>query len=205
MTVQKDVSVENKNIIDNSIDGLTLNIARDVAFDSYGNQLMVYNGTDCSMTVKGDGKLTMSNAEGMAGCFYIQGDATLTIDNMEIEAQGQNIFWGDKSSEKLVLKNSYIHAKCAGGGFGAIFELGGGITFEDCHISIPEDGYVDMTRFMGIVNQDGSIAREVLIETGEAIKTYDLTVLGDLNDVHMKKLMYQLSMESSGFRILEVL
>ena len=179
LTVQKDVSVENKNIIDNSIDGLTLNIARDVAFDSYGNQLMVYNRADCSMTVKGDGKLTMSNAEGMAGCFYIQGDATLTIDNMEIEAQGQNIFWGNKSSEKLVLKNSYIHAKCAGGGFGAIFELGGGITFEDCHISIPEDGYVDMTRFMGIVNQDGSIAREVLIETGEAIKTYDLTVLGE--------------------------
>jgi len=179
LTVQKDVSVENKNIIVNRIDGLTLNIARDVAFDSYGNQLMVYNETDCSMTVKGDGKLTMSNAEGMAGCFYIQGDATLTIDNMEIEAQGQNIFWGNKSSEKLVLKNSYIHAKCAGGGFGAIFELGGGITFEDCHISIPEDGYVDMTRFMGIVNQDGSIAREVLIETGEAIKTYDLTVLGE--------------------------
>ncbi len=179
LTVQKDVSVENKNIIVNRIDGLTLNIARDVAFESYGNQLMVYNETDCSMTVKGDGKLTMSNAEGMAGCFYIQGDATLTIDNMEIEAQGQNIFWGNKSSEKLVLKNSYIHAKCAGGGFGAIFELGGGITFEDCHISIPEDGYVDMTRFMGIVNQDGSIAREVLIETGEAIKTYDLTVLGE--------------------------
>ena len=179
LTVQKDVSVENKNIIDNSIDGLTLNIARDVAFDSYGNQLMVYNRENCSMTVKGDGKLTMTNAEGMAGCFYIQGDATLTIDNMEIEAQGQNIFWGNKSSEKLVLKNSYIHAKCAGGGFGAIFELGGGITFEDCHISIPEDGYVDMTRFMGIVNQDGSIAREVLIETGEAIKTYDLTVLGE--------------------------
>lgn len=179
LTVQKDVSVENKNIIVNRIDGLTLNIARDVAFDLYGNQLMVYNGTDCSMTVKGDGKLTMTNAEGTAGCFYIQGDATLTIDNMEIEAQGQNIFWGNKSSEKLVLKNSYIHAKCAGGGFGAIFELGGGITFEDCHISIPEDGYVDMTRFMGIVNQDGSIAREVLIETGEAIKTYDLKVLGE--------------------------
>ena len=35
--------------------------------------------------------------------------------------------------------------------------------------------------------------------------TFDLTVLGDLNDVHMRKLMYQLSMESSGFRILEVL
>lgn len=35
--------------------------------------------------------------------------------------------------------------------------------------------------------------------------TFDLTILGDLNDVHMKKLMYQLSMESSGFRILEVL
>jgi hypothetical protein len=35
--------------------------------------------------------------------------------------------------------------------------------------------------------------------------TFDLTILGDLNDVHVKKLMYQLSMESSGFRILEVL
>ncbi|MDO4995016.1 MAG: hypothetical protein Q4E32_08450, partial [Bacteroidales bacterium] len=85
LTVQKDVSVENKNIIENGIDGLTLNIARDVTFSSYGDQLMVYNRENCSMTVKGDGKLTMSNAEGMAGCFYIQGDATLTIDEMEIE------------------------------------------------------------------------------------------------------------------------
>ena len=42
-------------------------------------------------------------------------------------------------------------------------------------------------------------------ETVSGAVTFDLTILGDLNDVHMKKLMYQLSMESSGFRILEVL
>ena len=42
-------------------------------------------------------------------------------------------------------------------------------------------------------------------DAGSGSVTFDLTVLGDLNDVHMKKLMYQLSMESSGFRILEVL
>ena len=42
-------------------------------------------------------------------------------------------------------------------------------------------------------------------ETESGAVTFELTVLGDLNDVHMKKLMYQLSMESSGFRIFEVL
>lgn len=42
-------------------------------------------------------------------------------------------------------------------------------------------------------------------ETESGTVTFELTVLGDLNDVHMKKLMYQLSMESSGFRIFEVL
>ncbi len=42
-------------------------------------------------------------------------------------------------------------------------------------------------------------------ETESGTVTFDLTIIGDLNDIHMKKLMYQLSMESSGFRILEVL
>ncbi|MBR3339365.1 MAG: chorismate mutase [Lachnospiraceae bacterium] len=42
-------------------------------------------------------------------------------------------------------------------------------------------------------------------ETESGTVTFDLTVVGDLNEVHMKKLMYQLSMESSVFRILEVL
>ena len=34
--------------------------------------------------------------------------------------------------------------------------------------------------------------------------TFELTILGDLNTEHMKKLMFQLSMESEGFHILEV-
>lgn len=34
--------------------------------------------------------------------------------------------------------------------------------------------------------------------------TFELTILGNLNDTHMKKLMFQLSMESRNFRILEV-
>lgn len=34
--------------------------------------------------------------------------------------------------------------------------------------------------------------------------TFELTVIGDLNDTHMKKLMFQLSMESRDFRILRV-
>ena len=33
--------------------------------------------------------------------------------------------------------------------------------------------------------------------------TFELTVLGDLSRTHMKKLMFQLSRESRGFRILE--
>ena len=178
LTVKGDKSVESGNIINNGIDGLTLNIARDVTFESTGSNLMIYNQGDCSMTVKGDGKLTMSNPNGFAGCFYVQGDATLTIDNMEIDGEGQNVFWGDKSTEKLVLKNSTIHAKCTGGGFGAIFELGGGITFDNCHIALPLGAYVDMTTFMGIVQSNGQIARDVTIEPGEGVEYYPLLICG---------------------------
>lgn len=35
--------------------------------------------------------------------------------------------------------------------------------------------------------------------------TFELTIIGDLNEVHLRKLMFQLSMESSGFRILEAM
>lgn len=178
LTVKGDKDITSGNLIENNIDGLTLNIARDVTFTSTGSNMMIYNYSDCSMTVKGDGKLTMSNPNGTGGCFYVHGNATLTIDNMDIDGEGQNVFWGDKSTEKLVLKNSTIHAKCTGSGFGAIFELGGGITFEGCHITQPVGGYVDMVTFMGIVQGNGSIAREVLIEPGDPIEAYQLMICG---------------------------
>ena len=178
LTVKGDQSVENGTIINNGIDGLTLNVARDVTFQSTSTFHMVYNQTDCSMTVKGNGKLTMSNSNGTSGCFYVQGNATLTIDNMNIDGEGQNVFWGGKTTEKLVLKNSTIHAKCTGGGFGAIFELGGGITFEGCHIALPLGAYVDMTTFMGIVQSNGQIARDVTIEPGEGVEYYPLLICG---------------------------
>jgi hypothetical protein len=178
LTINGDVSVEETPIIQNGIDGLTLNIARDVTFTSTYSSCMIISFSGRSMTVKGNGKLTMSNPNGTGGCFLVQGDATLTIDNMTIDGEGQNVFWGNKTTEKLVLKNSTIHAKCTGGGFGAIFELGGGITFDNCHIALPLGAYVDMTTFMGIVQSNGQIARDVTIEPGEGVEYYPLLICG---------------------------
>ena len=43
---------------------------------------------------------------------------------------------------------------------------------------------------------------ELISETDEKV-TFDLVILGDASQVHMKKLLFQLSKESESFRILE--
>lgn len=178
LTVKGNVNLENadKFIIYNKINGLTVNVANDVIFETENSRLMIVS-SGCDMTIKGQGKLTMSNPTGQAGCIYI-GDATLTIDNMTIDGSGQNVIWGSKGSEKLVIKNSTIKAKCSGSGFGAIFEIGGGVTFDGSRIAVPEEGYWEDSNYMGIVDSKGMIARDILIEPGHQTEYYKLWICG---------------------------
>ena len=179
--VKKDVTVDPEDpqfIIYSRIHGLTINVTKDVTFESESERLMIISGSDHDMTITGPGKLTMVNPTGFAGCIYFSGDATLTIDNANIDGTGQNVIWGNKENEKLVIKNSTIKATCSGSGFGAIFEIGGGVTFDGSRIAVPEEGYWEDSNYMGIVDSKGKIARDILIEPGHQTEYYKLWICG---------------------------
>ena len=64
-----------------------------------------------------------------------------------------------------------------------------------------------MSSILAIIGDYGYNMEKMLLIKDDAEKgtvTFELTILGDLNTEHMKKLMFQLSMESGEFRILEV-
>ena len=64
-----------------------------------------------------------------------------------------------------------------------------------------------MSSILAIIGDYGYNMEKRLLIKDDAEKgtvTFELTILGDLNTEHMKKLMFQLSMESGEFRILEV-
>ena len=61
-----------------------------------------------------------------------------------------------------------------------------------------------MSEILSMIGDYGySMERMELIEDNrdEGTVTFELTMLGDLNEINMKKLMFQLSMESMDFRI----
>jgi hypothetical protein len=64
-----------------------------------------------------------------------------------------------------------------------------------------------MSSILAMIGDYGYNMEKMLLIKDDAEKgtvTFELTILGDLNTEHMKKLMFQLSMESGEFRILEV-
>lgn len=64
-----------------------------------------------------------------------------------------------------------------------------------------------MSSILSMIGDYGYNMEQMLLIEDDSEKgtvTFELTVLGDLNAEHMKKLMFQLSMESEEFRILEV-
>ena len=134
------------------IDGLTVAVDNDVT-------LTCPNTPDFAMwfwvptTITGPGKLTLY------GNISIIDGNTLTIENADLELQlcSSRSIYGNLGGEKLIVRNSNIHAKSY---YRAICDFTGGITLEDCILAdgcaISEDGAY-------IVNADGSEAKEVTI------------------------------------------
>lgn len=64
-----------------------------------------------------------------------------------------------------------------------------------------------MSSILSMVGDYGyNMERMILISENHADKsvTFELEILGDINNTHMKKLIYQLSMESRDFQLLKV-
>ena len=159
-------SAENGKLIDNEINGLTIDVAQNAVLRA-SNGCPIW--TNMPLTITGPGKLTA------IGKFYgikaING-ATVTLDTIDLDAtatgteQSVAISGGPQWRETLVIRNCFVHAKgaqAAVSGFSSI-------SLVNCQITAPTNGQVNSGQ---ITYDNGAAAPEVTIG-GE----YDLTIAG---------------------------
>ena len=161
-----------------TIDGYC-NYASDYVINSEISGLTIYSEWDSTLigsrgcvslradtTITG-GKLTIKNINSSWTALSVA-SVKLTIDDAElyVEGAGRAISGNSNNNSKLEIKDSYISSKTdsTSSQEGAIMGFKGGITFDGCKISTPEDGYVSLG---AVVIPGGSNTKTVIIE-----KTY---------------------------------
>gem|GEM_PF-1029835 len=166
LTVNGDCEHSDNVIKNNGIDGLTILVAKNSTLRSTSGSTVFCGKYDTVIT--GTPKLTVISDSGFG--IYINGGATLTIDNADINASGSAAISGNSSTdEKLVVNNSNITAN---GTDYAISHFGGEMTLTDCKVSSPQNAVVDN---YGILGADGISAKSVTIV---GVEYYPLTVAG---------------------------
>ena len=140
--------------IQNHNEGLTLQVAEDVASTCLSSSIEVYN----NMTISGPGKLTCK------GNIWAN-TAQLTIADANV-ACGQ-LCGNDGAADVLVVKNATVKAT-------RVSAFGGGITLEGCAITSPKGASIDGGR---IVGQDG-----LVVITGVTIEPLTPKKKGDVNN-----------------------
>ena len=178
LTVSGDCTYERENnIINSGIEGLVI----DVTANSELKTTSLYNADVMYLTknttIKGDGKLTITS-ESKCGIFCASSTwvtISVTIEDMNIEANCFNECFETNTRSCLTIHNSTIHAQTQSG---YAFKCIGGIELEESHITQPVGGYV-LEGY--IVDSEGNKANEVTIEPGDdpnAYKVYDLFICG---------------------------
>ena len=151
--IKKSYEYDDNYLIHNwDIDGLTIAVDNDVTLTNSNNPDFAM-WLWASTTITGPGMLTFY------GNINIINGSTLTIDNADLELQlcaSKSIF-GNLGGEKLIVKNSNIHAKSY---YLAISDFTGGITLEACTLA---DGCTISADGASIVNASGNEATEVTI------------------------------------------
>ena len=154
------------NLIVNKIDGLTIRASADAQLTGAGAAFETYG--DLKLT--GPGKLTVTGSNG-AGIIAWTG-TTVTIEDADLDVSGSWGITGMKSGEKLVFRNSNVHAV---GSANAVMGFTGGITFDGCEITGPEGVVFSGTN---IVDKDHRVAGEVTISKPKVTIPYELQIAG---------------------------
>ena len=161
----------NTNIIQNGIDGLTINVASDVTMSSYSACIK----SSKSFTLTGEGKLTVESS-GEPAIQLSKNDATCVIENIQIDATGEGAAiaanYNQASLSKLVIRNATLHAVKSGSGTSIYNDMGafafftGGIELDGVYIAQPEGA---MRQNGTIVDSESNPANDVFIkpDTGE--------------------------------------
>ena len=168
LTVSGNCSTSNYSIIENGIDGLTINVAADATLSSSGGQPLI--SCKAITTITGSGKLTLHSQYNM-GIIVLNGAGLIINDiNLEVSSYLSSIegapFFPDGD---LIIRHSTIHATSSNDN--AIYSFND-ISLIDCNIIQPEGGKIEGGK---IVSANGRDAREVTIKASDK---YDLEICG---------------------------
>ena len=146
-------------VIDSQISGLTVYSEWDSTL--VGSRGCVNLRADTTIT---GGKLTIKNINSAWTALSVS-SVKLTINDAElyVDGAGRAISGDSNSNSKLEIIDSYINSKTASTSSqeGAVMGFNGGITFDGCKISTPEDGYVNLG---AISIPGGTYTKTVVIE-----------------------------------------
>ena len=155
LTVNADYSASSQLIISN-IDGLVINVEKDVALTGNAVILNLTKNT----TITGKGTLSATNNSGPA--IVVNNNAELSVVSANLNANG-GISGSKTGNPRLSIEASSVTATAADSR-GAIYNFRGGISLADCVITLPADGKIDEATG-NIVNSEGSVADNVVIQS----------------------------------------
>ena len=167
LTLKNDITVVGeKSVLDNNIDGLTINTAKDVTLTSDSKACMVLRK---SATITGTGKLSAISLNSIAISVNSNNGSVKNMDNLKIEnadlqVYGSNGIYGAENSTLNIIKSNVYSCRAISSGnpIGNFKE----INLSDCKIDNPSGGKVsnNSSGLVSITDEYGQVPIQVKIE-----------------------------------------
>ena len=169
-----------EGFIINYLPDLTVYVATDATIECKGAAFI----TMANLTITGPGRLTL-RSETDCG-IYARSGSCVTLDGINLDAQGEWAISGQPNGEKLLIRNSTIKAVTTSSSYSAICDFTGGITLEGCKITKPVGGKIQGGN---IVAADGSVTQEIVIEKDNP---YDLNNDGKVSTADIQVIINEM-------------
>ncbi len=177
------IACQGRPYVISSVQGLTICVEKDVAV--YGGDFTLRADT----TITGPGKLTIaqdSKGARLTVGIYVTDGGKLTIDNANIDVNMEDTrfpsskSWaicGDETGERLIVKNSVIHAKA---NYAAISDFDGFMDLTGCNVVSPRYA---VTKHGNVYQSDGAtFAKEAKISNLYIVNQPESRVTGAVGD-----------------------
>ena len=164
-----------------SVQGLTIRVEQNVTLYNEDGHVVNLEG---DTTITGPGKLTINGQGEADAAILVSGDATLTLENCNLEAKKALGLATAKATDHpqeggggLIIRNSTVNAE---GSNGAITGFDGGIWLADCEITQPVGAVIDQDAagLYSVYDSSHNLATSVRIEP---LPTVLHTVYFDMN------------------------
>ena len=156
LSVKGDCESTSDSVILSDLYDLTVRVEADATLSATLDVIITHK----AITITGPGKLTLRSSDSCG--LYADYGASIQIEKADVDASGLWGIGGSGKGEKLIVKDSAIHAE---GSVCAICDFSAGITLTDCEITEPAGGAIAGDK---IADKDAAAAKTVTIGKGTA-------------------------------------